>query len=128
MYSVCILQAVNAAEEWMTARQEWQFYRHMPVYLGNGRLLGRTVEVGHAVEVLHVQEGRLFIRDWYIPTEAIREVTGRGVVLDVDRHTLRSSGWTVPPERYLSLQGAVPGYEYTSPADIPDYASAGKQT
>jgi hypothetical protein len=100
----------------------------MPVYLAGGRLLGRLLEVGHAVETLHVQEGRLLIRDWYIPSTAIREVTDRGVHLNVDRAALRHNAWNIPSERYLSLQGAVPGYEYTSPADIPDYASAGKGT
>lgn len=112
----------------MTARQEWQFYRRMPVYLVNGRLLGRVLEVGHAVEALHVQEGRLLIRDWYIPSSAIRDVTDRGVFLTIDRAALRQNGWNVPSERYLAVQGSVPGYEYTSPADIPEYASAGNQT
>jgi hypothetical protein len=112
----------------MEARRDWQFYRHMPVYMANGRLLGRMLEVGHAVEMLHVQEGRLFIRDWYIPTTAIREVTDRGVFLNVERSALRRNDWNVPPESYLAVQGSVPGYEYTSPADIPDYASAGNET
>jgi hypothetical protein len=112
----------------MTARSEWQFYRHMPVYLANGRLLGRAIEVGHAVQTVHVQEGRLLIRDWYVPASAIREVTEAGVFLSVERNALRQNGWDVPPESYLAVQGAVPGYEYTSPADIPDYTSTGNQT
>jgi hypothetical protein len=112
----------------MVAREDWQFYRHMPVFLANGRRLGLVLEVGHAVEMVHIQEGRLLIRDWYIPAEAIEDVTGRGVFLSVDRSALRRNGWNVPPERYLATQGSVPGYEYTSPADIPDYASAGKES
>jgi hypothetical protein len=112
----------------MTAGPEWQFYRRMPVYVANGRRLGRVIEVGHAVQTVHVQEGRLLIRDWYIPVSAIREVTEEGVFLTVERGALGQNGWDVPPESYLAIQGAVPGYEYTSPADIPDFASAGKQT
>ncbi len=111
----------------MSARSEWQFYRRMPVYLANGRLLGHVLEVGHGVELLHVQEGRFFIRDWYIPADAIGDVTGRGVFLAADRGDLHRNGWNVPPESYLAVQGSVPGYEYTSPADIPDYASAGDE-
>ena len=110
----------------MTARSEWQFYRRMPVYLANGRRLGYVLEVGHAIELVHVQEGRLLIHDWYIPADAIADVTGRGVVLNVNREALLANRWNVPPESYLALQGAVPGYEYTSPADVPDYASAGE--
>lgn len=112
----------------MTAGRDWQFYRRMPVYLANGRLLGRVLEVGHAVETIHVQEGRLLIRDWYIPTDAIRDVTERGVFLNADRQALWSNRWNVPTEVYLAVQGSVPGYEYTNPADIPEYASAGKDT
>jgi hypothetical protein len=114
----------NGVEAWMSARSEWQFYRRMPVYLANGRLLGHVLEVGHAVELVHVQEGRFLIHDWYIPAEAIRDVTGRGVLLNVGREDVRRNGWNVPPEHYLAVQGSVPGYEYTSPADIPEYASA----
>ena len=40
---------------------DWEFYRHMPVYLANGRRLGRAEEVGHAVDYLHVQQGHLLI-------------------------------------------------------------------
>jgi hypothetical protein len=105
----------------MTEPAAWEFYRHMPVYLSNGRPLGRTLEVGHAVDYLHVQQGRFVIRDWYIPASAIREVTPHGVYLSVGSGDLRRNRWHVPPEAYLSRQGATPGYEYTSPADIPRY-------
>lgn len=99
----------------------WDFYRHMPVYLRDGRLLGRTEEVGHAVDYLHVQQGRLLVWDWYVPTSAINDVTEQGVRLGVTLHDLRRNRWNVPPESYLQRQGATPGYEYTSRADIPSY-------
>lgn len=103
--------------------EHWEFYRHMPVYLGNGRLLGHTVEIGHAVEYIHVQQGRILVRDWYIPITAIRDVTDRGVYLSVESRDLRRNGWNIPTETYLRHQGLVVGYEYTSRADIPDYAA-----
>jgi hypothetical protein len=90
----------------------WQFYRHMPVYLGTGRLLGRTEEVGHGLDYLHVQQGHLVVRDWYIPISAVEDVTPQGVRLGVTLADLRRSGWNVPPEEYLARQGATPGYEY----------------
>lgn len=105
----------------MSDPRTWKFYRHMPVYLSTGRLLGRTIEVGHAVDYIHVQQGRLVVRDWYIPTSAIREVTGHGVFLGADQRDLRDNRWNVPAEEYLMRQGATPGYEYTSPADLPGY-------
>jgi hypothetical protein len=100
----------------------WQFYRHMPVYLRSGARLGRTEEIAHAVDYLHVQQGHVLIRDWYIPVTAIDQVTGRGVQLAVDMHDLRRHHWNVPPAEYLAQQGATPGYEYTSSADLPQYA------
>jgi hypothetical protein len=102
--------------------ENWQFYRHMPVYLADGRVLGRTVEVGHAVDVVHVQEGRIRIIDWYIPVDAIRQVDADGIHLAVNHDALRANGWNVPPLDYLMRQGATPGYEFTSRADIPEYA------
>lgn len=93
----------------------------MPVYMLNGRLLGRTEEIGHAVDYLHVQQGHLLVRDWYIPMSAVTDVTARGVVLNVNASDLRQNGWNVPPAEYLERQGATPGYEYTSRADIPPY-------
>lgn len=103
------------------ATPDWQFYRHMPVYLADGRLLGRTVEIGHAVDWLHVQQGRWLIRDWYIPISAVRDVTSRGVYLTVSLAGLRARRWNVPPIEYLLRQGATPGYEYTSRNDLPAY-------
>jgi hypothetical protein len=93
----------------------------MPVYMSNGRRLGRTEEIGHAVDYIHVQQGRLLIRDWYVPMAAVRDVTERGVYLSVDRQELVRRRMNVPPEDYLARQGATPGYEYTSRADIPPY-------
>jgi hypothetical protein len=101
----------------------WEFYRRMPVYLSNGHLLGHANEIGHAVDVVHVQEGHLLVRDWYVPAGAIRDVTPQGIYLSVDRADLRRSGWNVPPEEYLARQGSTPGYEYTSRADIPAYGA-----
>jgi hypothetical protein len=101
--------------------RNWEFYRHMPVYLRNGRRLGRTEEIGHAVDYLHVQQGNVVVRDWYIPIEVVEDVTGQGVKLAVDLSRLRQDRCNVPPEAYLMRQGATPGYEYTSPADIPSY-------
>lgn len=105
----------------MSAQRTWEFYRHMPVYLGDGRLLGHTLEIGHAVDYIHVQQGSFLVWDWYIPSTAIREVTADGVYLSAQRDELTRNGWNVPPEEYLLRQGATPGYEYTSPADIPRY-------
>lgn len=99
----------------------WQFYRHMPVFGRNGRLIGRTLEIGHAVDYIHVQQGRVLVRDWYVPASAIQDVTVQGVYLAVDLADLRHRCWNVPPEEYLLRLGATPGYEYTSKADIPPY-------
>jgi hypothetical protein len=96
---------------------DWQFYRHMPVYLQDGRRLGRVEEIGHAVEVLHVQQGRVLVQDWYIPLSAVRNVSPQGVTLHVSRKELGSHGWNVPTEEYLARQGATPGYEYTNYRD-----------
>jgi len=101
--------------------ERWEFYRHMPVYLRDGRLLGRTEEIGHALDYLHVQQGRLLVWDWYVPVTAVERVTPAGVRLKVDAPDLRHNRWNVPPESYLMRQGATPGYEYTSPADLPSY-------
>lgn len=103
--------------------EQWEFYRHMPVYLAGGRLLGHTLEIGHAVEYIHVQQGHFLVRDWYIPITAVHDVTDRGVYLSVERRDLQRNGWHVPTETYLRHQGQVVGYEYTSRADIPDYAA-----
>lgn len=103
----------------------WEFYRHMPVYLGDGGRLGHTIEIGHAVDYLHVREGRILTYDWYIPIGAVRDVTGDGVYLSVERDALRRHRWNVPPEEYLARQGATPGYEYTSAADMPSYGDRG---
>ena len=102
--------------------RQWQFYRHMPVYLPGGRRLGRVEEVSHAVDYLHVQQGRILVRDWYIPMTAVDDVTGQGVRLGADRAALHHNGWDVPPVEYLAQQGATPGYEYTSSADLPVHA------
>lgn len=93
---------------------DWQFYRHMPVYLRDGRRLGRVEEVGHAVDVLHVQQGHLLVQDWYIPLSAVRDVSPQGVTLNVSGQELGPHGWNVPNEEYLAKQGATPGYEYTN--------------
>lgn len=93
----------------------------MPVYTRSGRLLGRVWEVGHALDYLHVQQGRLLVRDWYIPEVAIERVTPEGVYMRADTGDLRRNGWNVPPAAYLELQGATPGYEYTSRTDVPPY-------
>lgn len=71
------------------------------------------------MDYLHVQQGRLLVRDWYVPFSAIRDVTETRVALDVDRTAMIEQRWNVPPEEYLLRQGATPGYEYTSPADNP---------
>ncbi|HLJ67653.1 MAG TPA: hypothetical protein VKX16_09885 [Chloroflexota bacterium] len=92
----------------------------MPVSLTNGRRLGRLEDVGHALDFIHVRQGRLLIRDWYIPVAAIRGITVGGVQLAVGMAELRARRWHVPPESYLARQGATPGYEYT---DLPDVAS-----
>lgn len=94
----------------------------MPVYLQGGRLLGHTVEIGHALEYIHVQQGRFLVRDWYIPITAVENVTDLGIYLKVRLSDLRRNRWNVPSEDYLMRQGLVVGYEYTSPQDIPEYA------
>ncbi len=86
----------------------------MPVYTRNGRLLGRTEEIGHAADYLHVQQGHVLIQDWYVPMDAVDEVTARGIHLKVNPSDLRRNRWNVPPEDYLATQGATPGYEYTT--------------
>jgi hypothetical protein len=93
----------------------------MPVYLADGRRLGRTVEVGHGLDWLHVEQGRWLVHDWYIPISAVRDVTTEGVFLDVNLAALRACKWNVPPIDYLLRQGATPGYEYTSVESIPDF-------
>lgn len=95
----------------------WRFYRHMSVYLQNGRLLGRTEEIGHGNDFLNVQQGHLFVRDWYIPFSAIRDVNEQGVHLKVGLSDLTTNKWNVPAEEYLMRQGATPGYEYTTTSE-----------
>lgn len=103
----------------------WQFYRHMPVSLENGDLLGHVLEVGHDIEYIHVQQGRVLFFDWYVPASAIRDVSAQGVRLNVDRAALRANRWNVPAPQYLSRQGATPGYEYTSGGDAPPSGTNG---
>lgn len=105
----------------------WTFYRRMPVRLADGRRLGHTQEIGHAVDYLHVRQGTLLTRDWYIPMSAVREVTDGEVQLTVERDDLVRNRWNVPPEEYLLRQGATPGYEYTSRADIPPYGDTSRE-
>jgi hypothetical protein len=93
----------------------------MPVYMRNGRRLGRAEEVDHGVEYVYVQQGRWLVQDWYIPMRAVRDVTDDGIYLGVDGSALERNRWNVPPEDYLARQGATLGYEYTSRADIPSY-------
>jgi hypothetical protein len=89
----------------------------MPVFLADGRRLGFVSEVGHALDYLHVQQGRLLIRDWYVPIEAVQNVDTAGVVLKFSVNELRSRRYNVPPAEYLARQGATPGYEYTGGTD-----------
>ena len=103
--------------------RSWRFYRHMPVYSSDGHRLGRTQEIGHDVEVIHIQQGHVLIRDWYVPISAVAALTERSVKLNVDMSQLRSNGWNVPPMEFLAHQGATPGYEYTSAADISEYGA-----
>ena len=91
--------------------KRWRFYRRMPVYTADGRRLGRTEEIDNAVECLHIQQGRLLVRDWYVPLSAVRDVTTQGVYLRVNPRDLQRNRWHVPPEDYLRRQGATPGYE-----------------
>jgi hypothetical protein len=102
----------------------WRFYRHMPVYLAGGRRLGFVVEVGHGVDYLHVQQGRFLVRDWYISLDAVSVVDAGGVRLSVRLADLRRRRYNVPPADFLLRQGATPGYEYTSKADLPVYGAA----
>ena len=102
---------------------DWQFYRDMPVYAANGSRLGHLEEVGHGMDYLHVRQGNLLIRDWYVPFDAIAAVDTRRVQLDVNVEDLRRDRRNVPPHEYLERQGMTPGYEYTSPADMPHYAT-----
>ncbi|MGH2448011.1 MAG: hypothetical protein ACRDFS_05345 [Chloroflexota bacterium] len=102
----------------------WEFYRHMPVYLPRGRRLGHAVEIGHAVDYLHVQQGHILIQDWYIPMSAVDAVDDDGVRLNVDLAGMKREGWNAPPQELLQHQGATPGYEYTSRADVPAYGAA----
>lgn len=106
--------------------QDWQFYREMPVYDQSGRLVGRVEEIGHGVDYLHVRQGNLLIRDWYVPMDAVASVTSRGVHLSAARQALRANRWNVPPPEFLERQGMTPGYEYTSPGDMPRYSSVGE--
>lgn len=96
----------------------------MPVYLANGRLLGRTEDISHAVDAIHVRQGHILVRDWYIPLVAVQTVNGNGVYLGASIAEMRQRGWDVPGEAYLARQGATPGYEYTSVRDIPSYGDA----
>lgn len=100
----------------------WEFYRHMPVYLPGGTRFGLVEEVGHGVDYLHIRQGSFLVRDWYVPVHAVGTVNDQGVFLQLSAHDLKRSGWNVPAEEYLMRQGATPGYEYTSAADIPPYA------
>lgn len=102
---------------------DWQFYRDMPVYLANGSRLGNVEEVGHGMDYLHVRQGNLLIRDWYVAFDAIAGVDTRGVQLGVTVQDLRRDRRNVPPPEYLERQGMTPGYEYTSPSDMPHYAT-----
>lgn len=86
----------------------------MPVYLSDGRILGRLEEVGHGADYLHVQQGNILVRDWYVPIGAVEDVSPQGGRLGTTLADLRRNGWNVPPEEYLSHQGATPGYEYQS--------------
>lgn len=104
---------------------DWRFYRHMPVYLANGRRLGWTEEIAHAADMLHVRQGRVLVRDWYVPATAIQSADPGGVRLGVHRSDLRANRWNVPPLTYLMQQGATPGYEYTSPSDARTYVEEG---
>lgn len=99
----------------------WEFYRHMPVYGADRRRIGHLREVGHAVDYLHVQQGHLLVRDWYIPLTAVRDVEADGVYLAVNAAQMRANRWSVPPAEYLTRQGATYGYEYTSRSDVPAY-------
>lgn len=102
----------------------WEFYRHMPVYSASGDRVGRTEEIGHAVDFIHVQAGHWLVRDWYIPLEAVAGVGPLGVRLTVEPDEFRRRGWNIPPAQFLLHQGATPGYEYTSRRDIPPYAAS----
>jgi hypothetical protein len=75
------------------------------------------------VDYLLVRQGSLLVWDWYVPLSAVRAVTNGGVQLAVNRDDLVRNHWNVPPEKYLTRQGATPGYAYTSPADIPPYGA-----
>lgn len=97
----------------------------MPVYLANGRRVGFVSEVGHAVDYLHVQQGRLLVRDWYIPMTDVRDVTEDGVYLSVTLPDMRSCRRNIPPVEYLARQGATPGYEYTARSGNPAYGDTG---
>jgi hypothetical protein len=108
-------------------RETWEFYRHMPVFLAGGRKLGYVIEVGHAVDFIHVQQGRILVRDWYVPSSAIAQVGPRGVVLTARREDLVANRWHIPPTEFLMCQGATPGYEYTSPVDLPGYGGTGAE-
>lgn len=102
----------------------WSFSRHMPVYLADGKRLGHVVEIDHAVQYVHVQQGRLLVRDWYVPVSEIEDVSEGGVVLRSTLDGLRRHRLYIPAEDYLERQGATPGYEYTSRTDIPDCGDA----
>jgi hypothetical protein len=107
--------------------KEWSFYRHMPVNLADGRRLGHTQEIGHAADYLHVRQGTVLTWDWYIPFSAVRDVADGEVRLAVIRADLVRNRWNVPPEAYLTRQGATPGYEYTSAADLPPYGETDRE-
>lgn len=111
----------------MSDRETWKFYRHMPVFLAGGKKLGHVIEVGHAVDFIHVQEGWILVRDWYVPSSAIGGVGPGGVVLTARRADLRANRWHVPPTEFLMRQGATPGYEYTNPTDLPVHGDTGAE-
>lgn len=96
----------------------WTFTRHLPVYLPGGARLGRVEEVGHAADILHIQEGTLLVRDWYVPMTAVVRVDARGVYLNTPRAKIEACGWNAPSKAYLASQGSTPGYEQTAALDI----------
>ncbi|GAC1327641.1 MAG: hypothetical protein NVSMB22_19160 [Chloroflexota bacterium] len=103
------------------SRRNNNYYRHMPVHTRTGMHLGRVEDVSHAGDYVHVQQGHLLVRDWYVPASAIAGTDERGLHLDVTLEQMSTYGWTVPPASYIMQQGATPGYEYRADTDIPDY-------
>lgn len=107
--------------------ERWWFFRHMPVFLRTGRRLGRLEEIGHALDYLHVQQGHVLVQDWYVPRDAVEDATPQGVRLNLDLSDLRRERRHVPPEEFLLRQGATPGYEYTTPLDVPAFSQTKDQ-